>query len=131
MRHILKYLEERRYWTFYYVVFLVMIGFLSVVTHPRIDDLTAWASILTVSAGVALVLAAIIEMGVRIAIMLLIQPYLKQVRKEGRDEGVEEGIRRGKLEALPLLISLIGISPDDNRWAEVIEPLLREALGSE
>ena len=87
-----RWLEHHRYWVFYYVVYLVALGVLAAIDCPRYDR-SGWADVLTLSAGIALGVAAICEIGVRL--VLLIQPTIKRIRMEGRMEA-----RRAAEEAL-------------------------------
>lgn len=78
-----RWFETRRYWIAYYGVYLAAIIVLAVLDWPK-GDRQEWASLLTVSAGLALALAAAFEIGVRA--MLLIPATLKKIRKDERKE---------------------------------------------
>ena len=84
----LRWLETHRYWSIYYVIYILLIVILAATDWPGWNR-QEWASLITVSAGAAVGLAAAVEIGVRA--MLLIQPTIRKIRTEGRIEGrIEE-----------------------------------------
>ena len=91
-----RWLENHRYWVFYYVIYLVAFVVLAAIDCPRYDR-SGWADVLALSAGMALAVAAFFEIGVRL--VLLIQPTIKKIRLEGRSEGHTQA-RRAAEEAL-------------------------------
>jgi hypothetical protein len=79
----LRWLETHRYWSIYYVIYILLIVILAATDWPGWNR-QEWASLITVSAGAAVGLAAAVEIGVRA--MLLIQPTIRKIRTEGRIE---------------------------------------------
>ena len=81
---IWRWLGERRYWTIYYAVYLLVGLVLMLLDWPG-KNKQEWAAILTVSAGVALTVAALVEIGVRA--MLLIPATIRKIRQDkGRED---------------------------------------------
>ena len=82
-----QWLEHHRYWIFYYVVYLVVVVALAILDWPS-ADVSKWADVFAVAAGIGFGTAAIFEIGVRT--VLLIQPTIKKIRVEERSKGVRQ-----------------------------------------
>lgn len=88
----LKSIAER-YWVVYYLVYVAGIAFGALRYHPLQeqgkDELFALVAIFALAAGLALLVAIILEVLGRM--VLLIPSEIKRLREQGRKEGRQEG----------------------------------------
>jgi hypothetical protein len=95
----LKSIAER-YWVVYYLVYVAGVGIGLSRYHPLQeqgkDELFALVGIFALAAGLALLVAIILEVLGRM--VLLIPSEIKRLREQGRKEGRQEGLQEGRRE---------------------------------
>jgi hypothetical protein len=95
----LKSIAER-YWVVYYLVYVAGVGIGLSRYHPLQeqgkDELFALVGIFALAAGLALLVAIILEVLGRM--VLLIPSEIKRLREQGRKEGRQEGLQEGRQE---------------------------------
>jgi hypothetical protein len=89
-----------RYWVVYYLVYVAGVGIGLSRYHPLQeqgkDELFALVGIFALAAGLALLVAIILEVLGRM--VLLIPSEIKRLREQGRKEGRQEGLQEGRRE---------------------------------